>query len=316
MTAGLVMQWLAVGELNLPLPGAGKTALRWRKLSELTAVDVAAGRLAAAHADAVVILDELAGPPAGDGQLWGVWTAESPDAVLCAHGVADAVTLDGTKPWCTGGTLCDHALVTARLDDGRHGLFAVDLRTDGVRPLPSRWRNPGMVSSDVRAVQFSDAPAVAVGGPGESLSRAGIWYSAMDVAACWLGGARAVAAPLYRHAAGGSADEHALAHLGAVDAAITAAEAVTATAAVEVDADPYNESGRAELLARRLRAVVENTVDQAITRTGRALGLGPLCLDSQHARQVADLTIFVRHSHAERDLAALGLLAGARSDRG
>ncbi|MGC2679088.1 MAG: acyl-CoA dehydrogenase, partial [Mycobacterium sp.] len=29
----------------------------------------------------------------------------------------------------------------------------------------------------------------------------------------------------------------------------------------------------------------------------------------RHARAVADLTVYVRQSHAERDLAALGLLA-------
>ena len=315
MTAGLVTQWLAAGELKLPLPGSGATALRWRTLADLTAVDVAAGRLAEAHADAVAILNEFAGPRPADNELWGVWIAESPDAVLRAHTAGDKVTLDGIKAWCTGGHLCDHALVTARLDDGRHGLFAVALRTDAVRPLPSAWRNPGMVSSDVRSVQFSGAPAVAVGGPGEYLDGPGIWYSAMGVAACWIGGARAVAAPLYQHVAGGSADEHALAHLGAVDAAITAAEAVLAAAAVTVDGDPGNESGHAELTARRLRAVAETAVDQAITRTGRALGLGPLCRDAEHARRVADLTVFVRHSHAERDLATLGLLAGANSDR-
>ncbi|MBV8930756.1 MAG: acyl-CoA dehydrogenase, partial [Mycobacteriaceae bacterium] len=236
MTAGLVMHWLQAGELNLPLPGSGATAQRWRKLADLTAVDVAAGRLAENHADAVAILAELdSGPEIRDDQLWGVWTAESHDAVLCAHGAGDAVTLDGIKWWCTGGSLCDHALVTARLDDGRHGLFAVALRTETVRPLPSTWRNPGMVSSDVRSVQFNGAPAEAVGGPGQYLHRLGVWHSAMGVAACWLGGARAVASPLYHHAASGSADEHALAHLGAVDAAITAADAVLAAAAVEVD---------------------------------------------------------------------------------
>ena len=315
MTAGLIMHWLRAGELSLPLPGSGETAQRWRKLADLTAVDVAAGRLAEQHADAVVILDEFAGPAAEEGQLWGVWSAESPDAVLCAHTVGDGVTLDGTKSWCTGGSLCDHALVTARLDDGRHGLFAVELRNTAVRPLASAWRNPGMVSSDVRSVQFSGAPAVPVSGPGQFLDRPGVWYSAMGVAACWIGGARAVAAPLYQHAGSGSADEHALAHLGAVDAAITAAEAVLVTAAVQVDGDPRNETGTAELTARRLRAVAEKAAEQAITRTGRALGLGPLCLDGHHARRVADLTVFVRHSHGERDLAALGLLAGARSDR-
>ena len=67
---------------------------------------------------------------------------------------------------------------------------------------------------------------------------------------------------------------------------------------------------RAELIARRVRAVVERAVDEAITRTGRALGPAPLALDAKHAQRVADLTIYVRQSHAERDLAALGRLAG------
>ena len=31
--------------------------------------------------------------------------------------------------------------------------------------------------------------------------------------------------------------------------------------------------------------------------------------DATHAQRVADLTVYVRQSHAERDLAALGLLA-------
>lgn len=316
MTTGLVVHWLQAGELKLPLPGSGATAHRWRKLADLTAVDVAAGRLAQMHADAIAILSERGGPEPKPDQLWGVWTAETPGAVLCAHTAGEMVSLDGTKAWCAGGALCDQALVTARLDDGRHGLFAVGLRTDAVRPLPSTWRNPGMVSCGVRSVQFSGAPAVAIGRPGEYLDGPGVWYSAMGVAACWLGGARAVAAPLYQHVASGSADEHALAHLGAVDAAITAARAVLAAAAVEVDDDPHNEAGHAELTARRLRAVTETAVDQAITRTGRALGVGPLGLDGQHARHVADLTVFVRHSHAERDLASLGLLAGANSERG
>jgi alkylation response protein AidB-like acyl-CoA dehydrogenase len=306
------MAWLEAGELKLPLPGSGATAKRWRKLADLAAVDIAAGRLAQVHADAIAILRDLGGPEPVANQLWGVWTAETPDAVLHAHTAGDMVSLNGTKAWCTGGGLCDHALVTAQLDDGRHQLFAAELHTSAVRPLPSAWSSPGMAGADVRSVQFSGAPAVAIGGPGEYLDRPGIWYAAMDVAACWVGGARAVAAPLYHYVARGSADEHALAHLGSVDAAITAAEAVLAAAAVEVDEDQHKEL---ELMARRLRAVAENAAEQAITRTGRALGVRPLCLDDQHARRVADLAVFVRLSHAERDLAALGLLAGASGDR-
>jgi hypothetical protein len=83
-------------------------------------------------------------------------------------------------------------------------------------------------------------------------------------------------------------------------------------AAAEVDADPLNRKGSAELIARRVRAVVETAVDQVINRTARALGPGPLCQDADHAQRVADLTIYVRQSHAERDLEQLGRLAGQK----
>ncbi|MDT5307182.1 MAG: hypothetical protein QOE48_2860, partial [Mycobacterium sp.] len=228
----------------------------------------------------------------------------------------DAIVLDGTKAWCSGAGLCTHALVTARLDDGRGGLFTVDLRGDAVQPLESAWRNAGMAKSDTRAVQFTDAPAIPVGQPDDYLTRPGFWFGAVGVAACWLGGARAVAAPLYRRAADGGADDHHLAHLGAVDAAIAAAESALAVAADYVDQDPHNLSGSAELIARRTRAIVENAVDEVLARTDRALGPGPLCTDERHARAVADLTVYVRQSHAERDLAALGLLAAGHHPDG
>jgi alkylation response protein AidB-like acyl-CoA dehydrogenase len=311
MIGGQVGRWLAAGELELPLPGSGQTAHRWHRLAELTQADVVAGRLAEAHADAVAILDELRGPEPKPGQLWGVWAAESSDAVLRAHGEGDEVTLDGTKVWCSGAGICSHALVTARLDGGRR-LFAVDLSDPQVHRLPSSWRNAGMAESDTRSVQFHGAPAVAVGASGDYLDRPGFWHGAIGVSACWLGGARAVAAPLYEQAGRESADPHTLAHLGVVDAAIAAAEATLLSAACQVDADPLDREGRAELIARRTRAVVETAVDEAIHRTGRALGPGPLAQDARHAARVADLTIYVRQSHAERDLAELGRIAGRR----
>jgi alkylation response protein AidB-like acyl-CoA dehydrogenase len=311
MTPPLVLDWLREGRLSLPLPGSGSTAQRWRRLTELTAIDVVAGRLAEAHADAIAIMAELGGLAADQNGLWGVWAAEAPDAVVAARRAGDESVLDGTKAWCSGAGLCTHALVTARLPDGRGGLFAVDLRNAAVQPMPSAWRNAGMAESDTRAVRFADAPAVLIGKPDDYLTRPGFWFGAIGVAACWLGGARAVAASLYRSAAKDSADGHLLAHLGAVDAALTAAESSLAAAAERVDDDPDNLSGSAELTARRVRAVVENTVDVVLARTDRALGPGPLCTDDRHARSVADLTVYVRQSHAERDLASLGqLVAG------
>jgi alkylation response protein AidB-like acyl-CoA dehydrogenase len=314
VTAGLVKHWLESGRLELPLPASGRTAERWQRLSRLAEDDIVAARIAEAHVDAVAILDELGGKPPHPGELWGVWAAESPDAVLTATEVKDgAFLLNGTKVWCSGAGFCTHALVTARLDDGSRGLFAVAVVDPSVKALPTTWWNAGMAGSDTRPVQFSNAHAVAVGGPGDYLSRAGFWHGAIGVAACWLGGARRVAEPLYRCAGGQSADAYSLAHLGAVDAAVAAGDAILATAAAHIDSDPFDRARTAQLLARRARAIVEHAADEAITRTGRALGPGPLCQDGRHAQRVADLTIYIRQSHAERDLAELGRLAGRRN---
>ena len=124
-----------------------------------------------------------------------------------------------------------------------------------------------MAESDTRSVQFTAADTVAVGRPDEYLTRPGFWHGAIGVGACWLGGARAVAAPLYERALDDRVDAHTLAHLGAVDAALAAGEAMLLWAAAEIDADPENRKGSAELVARRTRAVVEIAVDEAISRT-------------------------------------------------
>jgi len=313
MTAGLVKHWLDSGRLELPLPASGRTAERWERLGLLADDDIVAARIAEAHVDAVAILHELGGKPPESGQLWGVWAAESPYAVLTATaGSSGAVTLSGRKVWCSGAGFCTHALVTARLDDGRRNLFAVPVTDPAVKSLPSTWWNAGMAGSDTRPVQFHNAHAVAVGDPGDYLNRPGFWHGAIGVAACWLGGARRVSGPLYRCARSESPDPHSLAHLGAVDAAIAAGDAILAAAATQIDSDPFDRADTAQLVARRVRAVVEQAADEVITRTGRALGPGPLCQDGRHAQRVADLAIYIRQSHAERDLAELGRLAGRR----
>jgi alkylation response protein AidB-like acyl-CoA dehydrogenase len=309
----VVKHWLESGRLELPLPASGRTAERWQRLASLAEDNIVAARVAEAHVDAVAILHELGGKPPEPGQLWGVWAAEAPDAVLTATANNGTFTLSGTKVWCSGAGFCTHALVTARLQDGSRGLFAVSLTDSHVKPLPSTWWNAGMAGSDTRPVQFANAVAVAVGDPGDYLSRPGFWHGAIGVAACWLGGARRVADPLYRCAASQSADAYSLAHLGAVDAALAAGDAILATAAIQVDSDPFDRAGNAQLLARRVRTIAEHAVDEAITRTGRALGPGPLCQDGRHAQRVADLSIYIRQSHAERDLAELGRLAGQQA---
>ncbi|MGH7697581.1 MAG: acyl-CoA dehydrogenase, partial [Candidatus Dormibacteria bacterium] len=53
-----------------------------------------------------------------------------------------------------------------------------------------------------------------------------------------------------------------------------------------------------------VRSVVEQGASRVLEVTGRALGPGPLTQDRRHSRRVADLTIYLRQSHAERDLEA------------
>ncbi|MFD6398906.1 acyl-CoA dehydrogenase [Nocardia sp. NPDC060249] len=301
------------GRLDLPLPGSGRTLERWRAMAEIAYEDTVLGRLAEAHADAVAIIAELGDgrvdatdrPVAAPGEIWGVWAAEAPSSVLRAREVSGGWLLDGRKLWCSGASICTHALVTALAGEQR-ALFAVPLDRAVAHPVPGTWSAVGMSESDSGAVDFDNAPARMLGIPGEYLSRPGFWHGAIGVAACWYGSACAVAEALHRYAAAGQADDHALAHLGAVTAALSTGYASLSVAAHAVDADPRDAAGMARVRARSVRAVIEQAATETLDRVGRALGAGPLCGDSVHARRVADLTVYLRQSHAERDLAALG----------
>ncbi|MGZ4641653.1 MAG: acyl-CoA dehydrogenase [Blastococcus sp.] len=297
----------------LPLPGAGATGERWSGLSDLGAADLPVARLAEGHADARAILAELGGPDPGDGRRLGVWAAEPPAARLGAHRAAGGWRLDGRKAWCSGARTLTDALVTATADDGPR-LFLADLTGGGVRPDPTVWSGPGMAASDTSDVYFDDVPAVPVGGPGAYVDRPGFWHGGIGVAAVWAGGARAVAARLLSTVAARNPDPLLAAALGAADVALHAADSALRDAAREVDAAPADLPA-ARLRALRVRALVARSVDDVLATVGRALGAGPLAHDAEHAQRVADLSVYVRQHHGERDLAGLGelLRAGARS---
>lgn len=297
---------LAAGALQLPLPGGGSTLTRWLALAELSALDLGLGRLAEAHTDALAVLAELSGPP-GDG-LWGVWAAEPPTARVEADVRGGRWTLEGTKAWCSGALLLDRALVTAHAADGRR-LFAVDVHD--VQPVHGTWAAVGMASSGSVSVTMAGVPAEPVGGPGAYLRRPGFWHGGAGVAACWYGGMLGAGRLLLAVARARDADPHLLAHLGAVDALVAGTAAHLAAAAAEVDADP--DGPGAQQRAGRLRVRVEAAATEVLDRVGRALGAGPLCLDPVHAQRAADLPVYLRQSHAERDLQGLGELAVAEA---
>jgi alkylation response protein AidB-like acyl-CoA dehydrogenase len=291
----------------LPLPGSGQTAARWEALAAVARDDVVVGRLVEAHADADAILAEVAGTRADPGQWWGVWAAEPPTPVVTATRDADGWVLDGAKAWCSGAGLCTHALVTVRVGDERP-LFAVDLAHAGVFVDLSGWKAAGMSRSATGTVTFRSVPAHPVGSSADYLERPGFWHGGAGVAACWLGGAERVADTLRRASA--RLDDHAAAHLGAVDAALASARWSLHGAAAEVDGRP-DDLEAAQVRAMRFRAVVEAAATVTLDRVGRALGATPLATDPSHTEAVADLLVYLRQSHAERDLAGLGRLVGA-----
>ena len=124
--------------------------------------------------------------------------------------------------------------------------------------------------------------------------------------------ARAIGRTLLTAAADRDVGPHALAHLGAVDIALYGARAALEEAAAEIDADPRDLKDGARGRTLRVRAQVEAAATDVINRVGRALGAAPLCHDEAHSRRVADLTVYLRQHHAERNLAELGALVAER----
>jgi hypothetical protein len=294
------------GRLDLPLPGSGRTWERWAALADLAEEDLSLARLGEGHADAVAILAELGGPPPRPGRRWGVWAANPPGPSLEAVNAGTGWRLRGTKQYCSGTRTCTDALVTASAPDGMR-LFAVS--TEALMPRTGTWPAVGMAASDTLDVSFSDIPAEPLGAPGAYTQRPGFSHGGVGVAACWYGGARAVGRTLLAAAAKRDVGPHALAHLGAVDVALGTARRALRDAAVEIDADPGDQGKAGPGRAMRVRAAIESAATEVLGRVGRALGAGPLCHDAAHARTVADLTVYLRQHHAERDLAALGALA-------
>ncbi|MFT2752343.1 PIG-L family deacetylase [Clavibacter sp. Sh2088] len=296
-------------------PGGGGTTDLWEALATLAAADLGLARAVEPHLDALAILDQEraasgAAPasvaPAGDAApTWGVFAAEGGGDPLTAVDGSDGVLLTGTKPWCSLAGSLTHALITAAVADGSRGLFAVDLRQPGVEVVPGAWVARGLTEVPSGPLRLRDVPARRVGAPGWYLERPGFHWGGIGVAACWYGGAVGLARTLLRAASREGADRLLLMHLGAVDAALDGARASLAEAAALVDAGrAEGDAGR--LLAKRVRAVVARAVEETLTHVAHALGPAPLAQDADHAKRVADLELYVRQHHAERDDASLG----------
>ncbi|WP_369038861.1 acyl-CoA dehydrogenase [Stenotrophomonas maltophilia] len=286
----------------LPAPGTGRTLERWRALARLGAEDLCLAKVLEAHHDAAAILHELGAPLPAEGELWAVWAAEGP---ACSLRLDANGQLHGDKPWCSGSAFVDVALVTVRTPGGVQ-LYRVDASAWQTLDEGS-WAATGMAGIPSTTARFNRSPATPIGAQDAYLQRPGFWHGGAGIAAVWWGAAVAVATRM-QPAAG---DELRARLLGRADLVLAPAAALLRELAVAIDNAP-GQPHRADVV--RARSVVERAAMQILDLAGRALGPAPMCMDAAHAQRWADLTVFLRQSHADRDWAWLGAQRAEQED--
>jgi hypothetical protein len=306
------------GGLEMPFPGRGQTAARHQRLSDIARRNLALGRLAEAHVDALAILHE-AGRPADPNALYGVWASEVPGRSLRLTDCGSWFELSGQKMFCTGATLVDRALVTVMEPERR--LVDVDLCSSAgkIRYDESAWVTSAFAETHTATATFDRVPVTVgdfIGAPGWYLERPGFWHGACGPASCWTGGALGLLD--YARANTREGNPHAWAALGAIEAHCWALQKILEGAGSEIDANPKDAAG-AMRIALKVRHLVDEGCTEILRRFGRAYGPRPLAFDSAMSKLCQELTLYVRQTHAESDLEALGKASaqgnpGARSN--
>jgi alkylation response protein AidB-like acyl-CoA dehydrogenase len=294
----------------LPLPGSGQTWCRFAALAAFAAEDLSVGRLAEGHADALAILAEADAHPIGATSVYGVWAARSGTRGTTARREGSGWRLTGQKPFCSGNGIIDRALVTAETEDG-YRLFDIALDENVIDTVPGSWPAVGMADSASNTLEFGGPlvpPERAIGPPGFYLDRAGFWFGAVGVAACWYGGARGLVDQLVTSFATAPTDVI-TAELGRAAAHVRGMELVLESAARDIDADPGDREQQARELALSVRFAVHHGATQVLNHIAAAGGAGPLCHDRAQSRRAADLFVYLAQHHGPLDAVELGRLA-------
>ena len=292
-------------------PGEGGTGGYFTTLITAGFVDATLARVIEPHLDANAILHQASMSPvippicADADSSWGVYAANAATHRLEAHHDAAGWTLSGTKPWCSLAGFVSHAIITAEVAGAGARAFAVRLDSDRVEALPGQWVSRGLAEVVSTGIRLDRLAAVPVGDTNWYLDRPGFSWGAIGVAAVWFGIALGLLDDVKRGISHREADQIAFAQIGAADHELFAAQVCLQHAAVEIDAGlATGEAG--ELLSLRVRAVVARSAQKMLTLAGQALGPGPMTSNESHARRIADLTVYLRQHHGDRDLARLG----------
>jgi hypothetical protein len=299
--ASLRERLVALRDETLPLPGGGDTAERHRRLMEVGREDLTLAKLMEAHWDAVALLAEAKRQPL-PGAVYGVWASEIPGEGLQVERGENELRVSGAKQFCSGAGIVERALVSTGAPEFL--LLEVDVRPSAdVTTDASGWMTGAFRMTQTATVTFSGARVAAVlGGPRWYVERAGFWNGACGPAACWAGGALGLVDVALRSK---RADAHTLAHLGAMQANAWAMQSWLATAGAGIDAAP-GDAGAAQVRALTVRHLVEQACTDTLRRFARAYGPQPLAMNAEVSRRYQELDLYMRQSHAERDLEELG----------
>lgn len=308
-------------ELEAPAPAMGHTPQRWLALFDLAALgDVSVARLVEAHVDAVGILHE-AGRTPQPGAVYGVWASVRPDGVDVE---LDRGRLTGVKSFCSGVGIVDRALIDVVVDGSRR---LADVGVEGVegeslerveqcghvdggagKSVRGRveWHHRGLASTNTGSVRFDRHDDVDLVAPsGWYLDRPGFWHGAVGPAACWAGAAAGLARSIEP-----SDDPYRTAACGAITADVWTMCAVLEQAGRDADRWPADRSG-ARHRALAARHAIHELATSILDRFTRAAGPRPLVADAAVAQRIADVEIYLRQHHGERDLALLASDDGA-----
>lgn len=312
------------------IAGAAWVSLDWPALlTALMAVgrsDIPGSRLAEGHVDALRILEQADREPV-PGAMYGVWASRSRGGGLTARYDDDGahLRLTGTVPFASGAGLIDRALVTAITDDG--GSLLVDADVSEWPYDEHSWRTTAMAQSRSFTITVSDGEvpvADQVGPPGFYLDRPAFFPGGVGVAAVWVGAAARVADLLIGFLESGPPAGRELGPVAVGRLGQIRIELATMTAAIELagrrlpvllEQPGPHEAGPSDVrradrrvVSTEVRAIVGAAVRRLLD-TARTLA-GPAGLAQQPGLgdAIADLDLYVRQQHADRDAEFLGNL--------
>jgi alkylation response protein AidB-like acyl-CoA dehydrogenase len=213
--------------------------------------------------------------------------------------------VNGEKMFCSGAALVDRALVTVTQPE--HRLVEIDMRAaaDTIFIDDSQWKTEAFRETKTATVRFLKTEISerdVIGDVAWYLERPGFWHGACGPAACWAGGAEGLMDYALMQTRN---DPHTVAHLGAMRSSIWAMRSFLQSAGEEVDRNPGDQlNGRIRALT--VRHLVEQACSDVLRRFARTYGPYPLAMNEESAQRYQELDLYLRQSHAERDLESLG----------